>query len=133
MICEHQEAAEEGVEAACRCQQQAWKPELLSNRQPERFSYELDDKDEEEAVNTTTPDKCPKCGASLRSLSLRDYQCDGRYEEDNDGWFFNQSYHCLATQRDQLANKVRMLEARLANRDEASACAVIQDGRRGES
>jgi len=51
MIYEHQEAAEEGLEAACRCQQQAWKPELLSNRQPERFSYELDTKHEEEAMN----------------------------------------------------------------------------------
>jgi len=51
MIYEHQEAAEEGLEAACRCQQQAWKPELLSNRQPERFSYDLDTKHEEEAMN----------------------------------------------------------------------------------
>ena len=116
-------------------------------------------------MNPTTPEKCPKCGASLRIPLLKEYQCDSLFEEDDDGWFLNQSYHCFATQRDQLAERVKRLEdagdrmaaelnrqcaphwedslARLwraaktgvrpVDQVEASACAVIQDVRRGES
>lgn len=56
------------------------------------------------------PEKCPKCGAAFRSKQLESYACDSRFEEDDDGWFLAQSYHCLATQRDQLAERVRRLE-----------------------
>ena len=46
----------------------------------------------------------------MRIPLLKEYQCDSLFEEDDDGWFLNQSYHCFATQRDQLAERVKRLE-----------------------
>ena len=57
-----------------------------------------------------TPEKCPKCGAALKGGFLDVYNCDSAFEEDDDGWFLAQSYHCVATQRDQLAERVKRLE-----------------------
>jgi len=130
MIYEHQEAAEEGLEAACHCQQQAWKPELLSNRQPERFSHELDDKDEEEAVNTTTPEKCPLCGdAFAEKLRLVGFQFQCGTIDMSCG-AYSEGRKCITRQRDQLAERAKELEAQLAGINEAAVCAVIQDERR---
>jgi len=119
-------------------------------------------------VSTTTPDKCPKCGADFLSSSfgMTTFYCGSRnsYPTQHPGWL-QESAFCLRHQRDQLAEKVRRLEeagdrmaaelnrqcaphwedslARLwrtaktggrpADQAEASACAVIQDGRQGES
>lgn len=58
-----------------------------------------------------TPEKCPKCGAALKGGFSDVYNCDSAFEEDDDGWFLAQSYHCVSTQRDQLAERVRELEA----------------------
>ena len=59
----------------------------------------------------STPEKCPKCCAALKGGFSDIYNCDSAFEEDDDGWFLAQSYHCVATQRDQLAERVRELEA----------------------
>lgn len=58
-----------------------------------------------------TPEKCPKCGQALKGGFSDVYNCDSAFEEDDDGWFLAQSYHCVAIQRDQLAERVRELEA----------------------
>lgn len=57
-----------------------------------------------------TPEKCPKCGCGFRFKQLKSYACCSQFEEDDDGWFLAQSYHCLANQRDQLAERVKRLE-----------------------
>ena len=75
------------------------------------------------------PDRCPECGDELfySSSTQQEFKCltlvlkDGRTFEGDD---------CAKRQRDQLAERVKELEARLADRDEAAACAVIQDERR---
>lgn len=48
----------------------------------------------------STPEKCPKCGAALKGGFSDVYNCDSAFEEDDDGWFLAQSYHCVAIQRD---------------------------------
>lgn len=58
----------------------------------------------------STPEKCPKCGAGLHSVSLHahNYTCLTR------AWFggsFTESDMCIRNQRDQLAERVRELEA----------------------
>lgn len=58
-----------------------------------------------------TPEKCPKCGQALKGGFSDVYNCDSAFEEDDDGWFLAQSYQCVAIQRDQLAERVRELEA----------------------
>lgn len=75
------------------------------------------------------PDRCPKCGDELAhsAKTHQEFMCftvamkDGRTFEGGD---------CVKRQRDQLAERVKELEAKLADRDEAAACAVIQDERR---
>ena len=86
-------------------------------------------------MNTTTPEKCPKCGA-VRQVCVNGlvvwYECGysiALHLPDGD----HESVQCIINQRDQLAERVKELEAKLADRDEAAACAVIQDARRGES
>ena len=78
------------------------------------------------------PDRCPECrsGVELVTLSATQYKCETRVLVSGE---VIQPPKCIRNQRDQLAQRVRILEARLANRDEAAACAVIQDARRGES
>jgi len=80
-------------------------------------------------VNQTTPDKCPRCGcvAGTNSKIGTYYVCDTmRFSDDG----VVQSKQCITNQRDQLAEEVRRLKAEIADRNEVSACAVIQDERR---
>lgn len=77
------------------------------------------------------PDRCPKCGADF----LRDsngaiqFHCGSVSKRGYIGVRIETAI-CTGRQRDQLAERVKELEARLADRDEAAACAVIQDERR---
>lgn len=80
------------------------------------------------------PDRCPKCGADF----LRDsngaiqFHCGSVSKRGYIGVRIETAI-CTGRQRDQLAQRVRILEAKLADHNEAAACAVIQDARRGES
>lgn len=75
------------------------------------------------------PDRCLRCGAGvdLVTLSATYYKCETRVLADGS---IIQPPKCIRNQRDQLAERVKELEAKLADRDEAAACAVIQDERR---
>lgn len=77
------------------------------------------------------PDRCPECGSGVElvTLSATQYKCETRILVSGE---VIQPPKCIRNQRDQLAQKVRILEAMLLL-DEAAACAVIQDARRGES
>ena len=88
-------------------------------------------------MNTTTPEKCPVCKA-VRAASeyAGAYKCgtmvssSGKFHHTVTCHYFAELRKPLDMERDQLAERVRMLEAKLADRDEAAACAVIQDERR---
>ena len=81
-------------------------------------------------MSATTPEKCPKCGSNVRA-SIPDvgiqFECAAIALESG---HFSEALPCVMRQRDQLAERVRILEAKLADRDEATACAVVQDERR---
>ena len=79
-------------------------------------------------MSATKPEKCPRCGCvEIADSKIGTHFACHTLRFSDDG--IVQSLMCTANQRDQLAERVRMLEARLANRDEA-ACTVIQDERR---
>ena len=80
-------------------------------------------------MSATKPEKCPRCGCvEIADSKIGTHFACHTLRFSDDG--IVQSKRCVTNQRDQLAERVRMLEARLANRDEVSACAVIQDERR---
>jgi len=90
-------------------------------------------------VSTTTPDKCPKCGADFLSSSfgMTTFYCGSRnsYPTQHPGWL-QESAFCLRHQRDQLAEKVRRLEeaaglalGRAAKGDFESADQVLKEAK----
>lgn len=81
-------------------------------------------------MSATTPEKCPKCSAEVATLIQRvgtQFECATVALEFGG---CSEGGPCIKRQRDQLAERVRILEAKLADRDEAAACAVVQDERR---
>ena len=76
-------------------------------------------------MSETILERCPrcKCVAEATTSVGTAFVC-GSIAFTDDG--IVQSVACTASQRDQLADEVRRLKKMLADRDEASACAVIQ-------
>lgn len=80
------------------------------------------------------PDSCPKCNSPVKGGWDNLFTCGTAYYEEGPlSGKVEERPWCWKLQRDQLAERVKELEAKLADRDEAAACAVIQDERRGES
>lgn len=76
-------------------------------------------------MSETTMERCPRCKCVAEATtSVGTVFVCGSIAFADDG--IVQSRKCTASQRDQLADEVRRLKALLADRDEASACAVIQ-------
>ena len=57
-------------------------------------------------MNTTTPEKCPKCGAGAKLIALDStyYTCKTRIIDNGE---VIQTPMCIRTQRDQLAERVK--------------------------
>ena len=60
-------------------------------------------------MNTTTPEKCPKCGAGAKLIALDStyYTCKTRIIDNGE---VIQTPMCIRTQRDQLSERVKELE-----------------------
>ena len=56
-------------------------------------------------MSSATPEKCPKCGGEMT------VECDGRPMHVGRNWPLDDYSFCLESQRDQLAERVRVLEA----------------------
>ena len=110
MTCEHQEAAQEGVEAldvkdgSVLC----WERQTAKQPKPGKAGGGVDSQ-KADPMSTTIPEKCPKCGDELLHSSdkHREFMCftlvlkGGKTIEGGD---------CARRQRDQLAERVKRLE-----------------------